>query len=261
MKANFHTHTELCRHAQGKPEDYAEEAVKKGLSLLAFTDHAPFPDADYGYRMMYNELDLYIEEVLKTREDYSSKLKVLNSVEIEYLPKYENLNYYNWLLSKKNMDFLLLGQHFFETKNGNIQNITSLPQAELAVEYAESCRRAMKTGYFKIMAHPDLFCINEQFSWNDFYEKASDIIIESALLTGTRLEYNANGLRRGIKHYPDGDRYQYPHENFWKKVQEAGISVIAGSDAHSPEVLWDSAMEGAVQNLKAMNLKTELINA
>ena len=61
MKANYHTHTERCRHAQGTEEDYIREALKAGVSILGFSDHAPFPDHDFGFRMPYDELETQIK--------------------------------------------------------------------------------------------------------------------------------------------------------------------------------------------------------
>ena len=259
MKTNYHTHTEHCRHAQGLPKDYALEAERAGLQILGFSDHAPFEDTDYGYRMPFCELDEYIEEVEAAKESFSSSLKILNSLEIEYLPKYTHdshgKNYYEELLTRKKMDYLLLGEHFFCDRFGKMHNITAIETPEITLEYAAVCKEAMETGFFKIMAHPDLFCINEKWGWNDYYEKATDILIEASAKTGVLLEYNANGLRRGKKLYPDGERFQYPHNKFWKKVKSAGIPAIVGSDCHSIDALWDSTMETAIQNLESMNIK------
>lgn len=255
MKTNYHTHTAHCKHAQGLAEDYAKEAVKCGIEILGISDHAPFKDYDYGYRMPFEELDIYIEEVQATKERYKDSLKILQALEIEYLPKYtKDSNYYEELLTKKKMDYLLLGEHFFTDHQGNMHNITSIENTELAVEYALCCKEAMKSGYFKILAHPDLFCINN-FPWNDDYEKASDILIESSAKSGVFLELNANGFRRGIKEFPDGKRYQYPCERFWQKVKKSGIPAIVGSDAHNPALLWDEAMDKGIEQLHNLGIK------
>ena len=85
---------------------------------------------------------------------------------------------------------------------------------------------------------------------NKDYEKAADIIIETAEKTGVILEFNANGLRRGKKAYPDGERWQYPHERFWEKVKNAGLCAIVGSDAHSPDLIWDKAVSDSIDILR-----------
>ena len=50
MKANYHTHTQRCLHAKGAEEDYVRSALQAGMDILGFTDHAPFPDHDFGKR-------------------------------------------------------------------------------------------------------------------------------------------------------------------------------------------------------------------
>lgn len=251
QKANYHTHTSHCGHAEGLPEDYAKEAVKAGLSVLGFSDHAPFRDKDFYCRMQYPELDIYCSEVQNAKKKFSEKLEILCSLEIEYLPEYNReKSYYEYLLTEKKIDYLLCGEHFFRDRAGNMHNITSITESSLAVEYAYACKDAMETGFFKILAHPDLFCINEPWGWNKDYEKAADIIIETAEKTGVILEFNANGLRRGKKAYPDGERWQYPHERFWGKVKNAGLCAIVGSDAHSPDLIWDKAVSDSIDILR-----------
>ena len=63
MKTNYHTHSQRCRHAQGTEEDYVRCALDAGVSILGFSEHAPFPDHDYGYRMPYEELSDHFSEV------------------------------------------------------------------------------------------------------------------------------------------------------------------------------------------------------
>ena len=50
--SNFHTHTYLCKHAEGKPIDYVKEAIKAGCSALGFSDHCPYPDSSWDYCRM-----------------------------------------------------------------------------------------------------------------------------------------------------------------------------------------------------------------
>lgn len=259
MNTNYHTHTQHCGHAGGLPEDYAKAAISHNIKILGISDHAAFPDYDYGFRMSFSEIQQYFNEIDSAKEQFKDQLKILKSMEIEYLPKYTS--YYEKLYSEYKVDYLLLGEHFFEDSYGKMHNITNIPDTKLVVEYAKVCVKAMETGYFRILAHPDLFCINEPYPWNDDYEQATDIIIEGAIKTGTLLEYNANGLRRGIKSYPDGERFQYPHLNFWKKVSNSGLPAIVGSDCHNPINIWDNAVEDSIKNLSELNIKRiELLN-
>lgn len=252
MKANYHTHTQRCLHAKGAEEDYVRSALQAGMDILGFTDHAPFPDHDFGTRMPYDQLESYFSEVSRLTAQYASEIKILKSVEIEYLPQYTE--YYQFLLRTYKPDYLLLGEHFYFDDKGRIFNIYGAKSTADYVHYANSIAAALKTGLFQILAHPDLFALNH-FAWDSNCDAASDIIISAAVQTGTVLEFNANGYRRGIHDYPDGKRYMYPHMNFWKKVAASGASVIIGADAHEPAQVWDSCMDKSMAILRELGIR------
>lgn len=42
MKANYHTHTFRCKHADGEDKEYVEAAIKAGIKTLGFSDHCPW---------------------------------------------------------------------------------------------------------------------------------------------------------------------------------------------------------------------------
>lgn len=251
MKANYHTHTQRCRHAQGTERDYVLEAVNAGVSILGFSDHAPFPDHDYGLRMSYEELPDYIAAVDRLTQEYRSDITLYKGLEIEYLPKYQS--YYEELLTQKKLDYLILGEHFYSDAHGELHNIFFSQSTGDYVEYARAIAAALKTGYFHIVAHPDLFALG-QFAWDRNCDQASEIIIEAAHLNGVILEYNANGLRRGIHDYPDGPRLMYPHRKFWDKVVGTGISVIIGSDCHEAKQVWDDHLPAAREQLLGIGI-------
>lgn len=238
MKINYHTHTRRCFHAQGTEEEYVLSAINSNLDILGFSDHAPFPDIDYGLRMPFDQLKPYIQTIETLAEKYDKDIKLVKGLEIEYLSNYHQ--YYEDLLSKEGIQYLLLGEHFYSTGQG-IYNIYDASSTDVYVDYAKAVASAMNTQYFKMVAHPDLFLINS-FVWDKNCEIACEIIINEAVKTNTILEFNANGFRRGIKEFPDGTRYQYPHHVFWEKVSKTNIPVIVGSDCHNPVQVWDDTV-------------------
>lgn len=252
MKTNYHTHSKRCLHAYGTEEDYVQAALQAGLSVLGFTDHAPFPDHDFGLRMPYSELEEYFFAVEHLATKYSSDIIIRKSLEIEYLPQYEE--YYQFLLHTYKPDYLLLGEHFYFNQKGEIFNIYNAESSDDYIHYANSIASALKTGCFQMIAHPDLFALNK-FAWDRNCDAASEIIIEAALDAKAVLEFNANGYRRGIHEYPDGKRYMYPHLNFWKKVSEAGAAVIIGADAHEPYQVWDACMDKSIEVLRELGIQ------
>ena len=43
IKANYHTHIFLCKHAIGDVEDYVKKAIGLQYHTIAITDHGPLP--------------------------------------------------------------------------------------------------------------------------------------------------------------------------------------------------------------------------
>lgn len=39
-----------------------------------------------------------------------------------------------------------------------------------------------------------------------------------------------------------------------KKVKDAGLSAVAGSDAHNPDILWDNAVETSIKTLAQLGI-------
>ena len=251
QRVNYHTHCDRCRHARGCAEEYVKEAVKAGVTNLGFSDHMPFYDDRFGLRMPYAELEDYLREITALREAYREELSISRGFEGEYV-RGDNA-YYEKLLSRDDCDYLLLGQHFYEKADGELINVYQLGDTEDYEIYAANIVEAMRTGYFRYAAHPDLIFLND-FPWDIRCERACDIIVDGAVKYGFALEYNANGFRRGKKQYVDGERYQYPHDRLWEKVKEAGLSVYVGSDCHDPEQVYDGIVETAYEKLKEMRI-------
>lgn len=235
-RVNYHTHCERCRHAGGTVADYAGEAVRQKLVRLGFSDHLPFPGDRIGMRMPYAEMEDYLREVAEVKDRLAGTMEVFCGFEGEYIR--EERDYYEKLLAREKCDYLILGQHFIQKKEGDLVNVYSLEDTTLYEEYSRNVVEAMRTGYFLYAAHPDLPFLNDH-AWDIHCDRACDILIDGAIKYDFPLEYNANGLRRKKQRYVDGERYPYPHDNLWNQVKDTEIKVYVGSDCHGPEQLYD----------------------
>ncbi len=252
MITNFHTHTYRCNHATGTEEDYVKAAINSGVKILGFSDHAPFPDRDFGLRMKYNELGDYINELERLKKEYSGEIKIIKGLEIEYHPQY--LSYYRELLESRGLDYLVLGEHTYTISKNKIRNIFLAKSTDDYVDYAKAVCEAMETGIFAFVAHPDVMFINDNF-WDNNCEKACKMIIDCAEKNDIILEFNANGLRRGKQQYLDGRRYPYPHEIFWDMVKQKNIRAIVNSDNHIPEQVNDKYVQLGREIIKELGIE------
>ncbi|MGL4369191.1 MAG: PHP domain-containing protein [Spirochaetota bacterium] len=82
---DFHTHTFMCEHAAGKPEQYIEAALARGISILGFSDHAPLPDGlREGVTMYPHQTEEYISMIEALREKYDTRISVRLGFEVDF---------------------------------------------------------------------------------------------------------------------------------------------------------------------------------
>ncbi len=251
IRTNFHTHTTRCKHASGADEAYIQHTIDNQFSILGFSDHGPYEDNRFGYRMNYAELEEYISTMKSLKKKYADQIQLRVGLEIEY-NKHDDA-YFKTLLIEKGIEYLALGQHIYLNSKDEWVNTYFHERTEQHIEYATSLVEGMKSGYYSFVCHPDLFFIND-LPYDENTEKACDIIIEAAQELDMVLEYNANGYRREFKSFVDGDRYPYPHLKFWEKVSKTNIRVLINADAHSPSQVYDEAIQKSVEATKALGL-------
>lgn len=240
MKYNLHTHSFYCGHGSGKINEYAEYARSKGFDMLGFSEHCPFPDdALSSTRMAYSEMKSYEEEVIAERR---SKPSVFLGYECDYLPKWNS--YFEDLFVR--VDYLISGTHFVKREDGTLATPFAEFSTKDVISYANAFIKAMETGLFLFMAHPDVFLCN--YKWNDSAKAASIDILEAARSLDVPLEINANGIIKA--NTSDEELWGYPNKHFWALAEEYGIKAICSSDAHEVENLdkhyddvWNFASE------------------
>jgi len=254
IKTNHHTHTYLCGHAQGMPRDYIQLAIKANYKEIGISDHGPL-FKEWTFRMSMDEFyNLYLPDIQLAQIDYSDKITIYKGLEIEYHPKYNN--HYERLL--KDLDYLILGQHVLITPYG-FYDIYKNMTKELINLYKNEVIAAMKTGYFKILAHPEIFLFGYR-KWNSFTESISREIIKVAAETNVLLEINANGIRRGkILDKNNIETYIYPRNEFLQLVNEyPQAKVIIGEDNHAFKHVDDKACYQARKYANDLNITPQI---
>lgn len=252
MKANYHTHHELCKHAGGKTEDYVKEALKIGLKELGMSDHAPNTRVnDQGVRMLPSDFPIYLADIEAAKEKYKGQIKILKGLEVEYF--YDHEEYYDFLREK--VDYLIHGQHYISMKKQMNDLISgfALKTIDEINMYASYLEDAMESGYFDIMAHPDLY-LNSYKEFDKFAQNVAHRICKSALKHNIILEYNANGYRRGGKKIENEYFPNYPRREFWKIVKEYNCKTIFSSDCHNPSFLYNHTIQEAEEDYRKLDL-------
>ena len=229
--ADYHVHTPLCHHASGWPVEFAARAVALGLGELGFADHSPMPAHFDDWRMLLEDLPRYFEEVEKARAAFP-QLTIRLGLECDFLDGREA-----WIGELRGLaewDYFIGSVHYLPDgaevdhpkyvsryRDGDVE--------EIWTAYWQTYERAVRSGLFDFMAHPDL---PKKFG----YRPAGDLrrfyapVIAALAETRTPFEINTAGWRKEC-------REQYPAREFLELAHAADVPLLINSDAHAVEEL------------------------
>lgn len=261
IQADMHMHTWFSTDSEACPCDMADEAVRKGLKTICFTDHFDKDDLEWGEEGIF-DVDAYFVEMQKLQEEYAGKLNIRIGIELglrTYLK-----DYYEELTKKYPFDFVIGSVHnvpYKKDAEGNI--LYTDPAAEkLFTDRTdkEAYRLMMETTLenvrtsdcFQTLGHLDYVVRygksrEKEYSYTD-YADIIDEILKLLIEKGKGLEVNSAGLKYGLP-------FAHPHPDVLKRYRELGGEIITiGADAHKPEhIAYDFAK--AEEILKSCGFK------
>lgn len=261
IQADMHMHTWFSTDSEACPRDMADEAVRKGLKTICFTDHFDKDDLEWGEEGIF-DVDAYFVEMQKLQEEYAGKLNIRIGIELglrTYLK-----DYYEELTKKYPFDFVIGSVHnvpYKKDAEGNI--LYTDPAAEkLFTDRTdkEAYRLMMETTLENVrtsdcsqtLGHLDYVVRygksrEKEYSYTD-YADIIDEILKLLIEKEKGLEVNSAGLKYGLP-------FAHPHPDVLKRYRELGGEIITiGADAHKPEhIAYDFAK--AEEILKSCGFK------
>lgn len=233
LKANYHTHTYRCHHAEGSDEQFVRAAIDADLEILGFSDHMPIPNIE-GYhrlspidRMNEEEMHDYLASIRKLKSKYADRLEILTAFECEWLA--DNVEHLKRLRGFS--DYLIFSNHE-RFGNSDYYDYTYYCDDENLIHYCEETEEALSSGLFSIFAHPEYFMTNRN-SFNDQCRWAADHLAQVCVKYDVAMEINIKGFER-IHRFDGKDQPIYPIPEFWQIASKYPIKAIYGCDAHSP---------------------------
>ncbi len=225
MTVDLHNHTKLCNHAEGEIHEYIEKAIDSNVRYFGFSDHAPM-DYDQKYRMSFDQMKNYEDDVLKAKEKYKDKIEVLLGYEVDYLKGHMDDRVLN-----SDVDYLIGSVHFIDGWGFDnpefIGNYKHQDIDEIWQKYFDAIEDMANSKLFDIVGHLDLIKVFK-FMPNKSVEslaKNALIAIKQADMT---LEINMAGYRKPIAE-------AYPSLTLLKEAYNLKIPITFSSDAHKPE--------------------------
>lgn len=232
---NYHTHTFRSGHGEYCSDaEIVKTAKENGITILGFSEHIPNPSLvlpDEDHRMLLSEVDEYINSINHLKAN-NPDMTIMSGFEAEFDPIQESF----LGEMREKVDYMVLGQHF--VANG-LTKVQMKGNPNYPIEYASMISKAIDSGIFDIVAHPDIFMeirdtMTDEEAKKLFDENsviASQIICEKARDMAIPIEMNFGGINKN-QILSDGN-LSYPHPTFWKVASEIdGLQIIQGIDAH-----------------------------
>ncbi|MFH1943398.1 MAG: histidinol-phosphatase HisJ family protein [bacterium] len=227
VRADYHIHTALCRHATGDMEAYVLEAEAKGLKEIGFSDHAPAEEGfDPNHRMVLSQLPEYVKRVSELRKAFPA-IAVKLGLEVDIHPGFESL--LETMLREFPVDYVIGSVHFIDGTLVHMEHQESSIEGRnrLVRRYYEILEQGIRSGLIDIVGHLDL--VKWAFpGMKEHIRLGGNDILRAIQEEDLILEVNTSGWRKP-------PREVYPSPDLIRAACSMDIPVCFGSDAHSPE--------------------------
>lgn len=250
---DWHTHSELCHHAEGTLEDYVKKGIELGLNSIGLSDHFPYeflkkidriPFGDYA--MTLPEIEKYLSTAEQLKEKYKDQIDVKISFEIDYFEKQEKALNEQLIKFKDRLDYILGSIHILDFKDGRgswgfddgrfLKDYEFYGADKVYIEYFDTQQKMLGSNEFDL----DIVCHFDLPKKFNHIPKEKEEIFNKAMKTlelvkkrDVAMEINTGGFRKDVKK-------QYPSLELIKQMYQLDIPVLLGSDAHDPcEIGWE----------------------
>ena len=233
IRKDFHVHES---HSSDAPlatvEKYCRVAERRGIDEICFTTHLILTGPDVQHGISPGDIPEYLEEIQAARENTTVKLRT--GLEVDWFPEVER--HIEEVIREHHLDYVLGSMHYVRgvdigSRRHSPAFFLGRPLVDALDIYYEDWGRAVESGLFDVMAHPDYFRkylgLTHQMpvSWEDYGSRVFEAI-DRVKSHDVGIEVNSSGWRHGI-----GD--VYPVKGFLRAAREAGVEkVTVGSDCH-----------------------------
>jgi histidinol-phosphatase (PHP family) len=195
---------------------YCEVAKERGISQMGITEH-----------------DRYLEEIdlaaFQEARELSRDVELRLGIEIDFVPgAEERMDEDATALPSDNVIGSVHRVENEEVDRATDQGIYARYDTyDLYAAYYTNVRKAVLSGRFEVLGHPDLIKIFRHFPERDItpiLEETADAVAESGIV----VDVNSAGLRKPIGEV-------YPARDFLEMFHQRGVPIVLSSDAHAPD--------------------------
>lgn len=238
-----------CSHDARDPVDaICREAIAKGLSGIALTDHI---DIDSGRRQCFAVLDSSSREIALARERYGEKLEITLGMEIAEMDHDPTLA--SELTSRKDVGFVLASLHRLRGESDFYYiDYSQIDLDDMIERYYAELLEIVESADFDSLAHVNYmvrYMEEKERRIVDFssHFAALEDVLRCVAERGRALEYNTSSGKSFASAVPTPDVFK-----LFRRV--GGEAVTIGSDSHTAAGIGWRATEAA-RDLRDLGFK------
>jgi len=224
MLIDYHIHTTFS-DGMNDLGSYIEEAKKKRVDEIGFSDHIHFKKESWSMRLA--DLPDYINKITSLKEAPQFSVKV--GLEVDFVPS--EMDRLMRAINEFNFDYLMgsvhhIGDWLIDSER-QIEEWKRRDVDQVCQQYYALVQEMARTGLFDIVGHLDLvkkFGFRPKKDLTDLLLETVGVISENKMC----VEVNTSGLRKPCHEI-------YPSEKLLRICFDHGLAITLGSDAHSPQ--------------------------
>jgi len=239
----YHHHTDNSFDSKVSMDDVCEQAIKKGINEICFTEHFSVNPKAPTYGHM--DFTRYFAQINECREKYRDRLVI--KVGIELCEPHLLTEEYNQALNDLELDFILGSVHNInETKLRKYMHDKSLQ--EIYQGYFEEVLSMVSIADIDVIAHLDLMKRYAKESIGNYKFSEFQGIIERILSKGIERSIGIEINTSGLSDIKVGEAF--PTMNILKLYKSLGGEILTiGSDSHQVKTVG-SHLEEALSMAK-----------
>jgi histidinol-phosphatase (PHP family) len=223
LKADMHNHSDNSEDSHASLDSMCDSAIKKGINIMAFTEHVDFNSFDSGYHFF--DESRYSLDIIEARKHYSENLTILKGIEFGEIHLYQNE--FKTSLSR-DYDVILGSVHMIDDLFvGDERILSRYTIDQLFKKYYKIMLDMVQCGGFDVLAHFDF--PKRYYHKNPTCRNLTDEILKTMIQKDITLEINTSPLRKGYHETSPGNLI------LSRYAMLGGVKVTIGTDAHAPE--------------------------
>ena len=251
---DYHLHTLGTIDGKMTEEQACEQSIRMGIYEIAFTNHVMLTEPEY--TIPPQEFVNHWMRIQACQSRYP-ELTIRLGIEMDYYEERENevrdsIETYESLIGRP-FDVILGAVHhlndvFFSNKEHAVALFQKYEIVPLYHDYFALATKAVQSGLFDVMAHPDLIkkFMGELSPRVPFekYHYSAELFVEALIAYDVGIEINTKGFEeRGGEAYPTEEMLNL----YLTKSKSIGKEPIItlGSDAHNVAIVGKCVLDGA----------------